>query len=37
MERPKVHSVFPTPVYVANLGHDLTPKMLNYFNNQEFL
>ena len=32
----QVHSVFPTPVYVANLGHDLTPKMLNYLNNQEF-
>ena len=28
----QVHSVFPTPVYVANLGHDLTPKMLDYLN-----
>ena len=22
--------------YVANLGHDLTPKMLDYLNEQEF-
>ena len=33
----QVHSAFPTPIYVTNLGHDLTPKMLNYLNNQEFL
>ena len=32
----QVHAVFPTPVYVANLGHDLTPEMLSYLNNQEF-
>ena len=32
----QVHSVFPTPVYVANLGHDLIPEMLNYLNGQEF-
>ena len=32
----QVHAVFPTPVYVANLGNDLTPQMLNYLNNQEF-
>ena len=36
MDRPKIHTVFPTPVYVANLGHDLTSEMLNYLNNQEF-
>ena len=32
----EVHSVFPTPVYIANLGNDLTPEMLNYLNGQEF-
>ena len=32
----QVHAVFPTPVYVANLGHDLTPEMLDYLNGQEF-
>ena len=32
----QVHTVFPTPVYVANLGHDLTSKMLDYLNGQEF-
>jgi len=33
-KKAKVHSVFPTPVYVANLEHDLTPEMLDYLNNQ---
>ena len=32
----QVHAVFPTPVYIANLGHDLTLEMLDYLNNQEF-
>ena len=32
----QVHTVFPTPVYVANLGNNLTPEMLDYLNGQEF-
>ena len=32
----QVHAVFPTPIYVTNLGHDLTSEMLDYLNNQEF-
>ena len=32
----EVHSVFPTPVYVANLAHDLPSVMLDYLNGQEF-
>ena len=32
----QVHSVFPTPVYVVNLEHDLPSVMLDYLNGQEF-
>ena len=32
----EVHSIFPTPVYIANLNRDLTSEMLDYLDDQEF-
>ena len=33
----EVHSIFPTPVYIANLNRDLTSEMLDYLDGQEFI